>query len=448
MPGRGGAERGAGAWPGALPRRALAVYAALGAAAVYVLVRDLGGGTDFDAFLPFGIAGLGGLNPYSKGMMAVFADGPLWSTWPPAFAPVAALLARLEAAAGLPAAMVLWQAAGLLAVAGVLRVWTGWLYGRSLSLRPRAGGLPLYSLPALAGLLVPARLVLSNFEHAQANLQVLGLAVAGLWLLRAGRRWSGGLAVGLSTAFKATPLLLLPYLAWRGRWRDLAGSLGGVLVAWVVLPVLLLGGARTADWYRSWGSFVETLPIPVIHTNQSLPAAVSRLLAPPGTAAPFVEGAGPLGAYGAPVLVAGLAALVAVAAAAAFGRPGRRVPARREALETGVVFALMALFSPVAWKHHFALLLPVSAALWAWTPGAPRPRATAAATGADGTLYLGLGAVAVAVNGTATGLVGGTLADRFEQMSVVTVSALALVLMALWVLYRDRRRRAAGAAAR
>lgn len=433
---------------GALPGRAVAVYVLLAAAAVFVLVRNLGRVNDFGNFLPFGVAALAGLDPYTPEMVDLFGTGPLWSTWPPSFAPIAAALARLESLAGWPATAVVWQAAGLGAVALVLAVWTRWLYGRRLSLRQGPGRVPLASAAALAGLAIPARLVLSNFEHNQANLVVLGLAVAGLWLFRDGRRWSGGLAVGLATAFKATPLLLLPYLAWRGRWRDVGASLAGCAVAWLLLPGLLLGPSEAAGWYGGWLGFVGDLPLPVVHSNQSFQAAAARALAPAAAGEGHVFGAGPLGVPGARGATATAGALVALAAAVSSGRPGRAVSARREALEVGVVFALMALFSPVAWKHHFALLLPLAAALWARTPAASRWVAPAAGSPplargsrAASVLYAGLAVAALAINGTATGLVGGALADRFEHWGVVTWSAGTLVLLALWLLWRERPRR-------
>lgn len=445
-----------------LPPRAVAVYVLLGAAAVFVLVRNLGSPNDFDNFLPFGIAVLAGLDPYTPEMVDLFGSGPLWSTWPPSFAPIAAALARLEALAGWPATAMLWQAAGLGAVAGVLAVYARWLYGRSLSIRDGPGRLPLYAFAALAGVVLPARVVLSNFEYNQLHALILGFAVAGLWLFRQGRRWSGGMALGLAAAFKATPLLFLPYLAWRGRWKDLAATVAGCAVAGGLLPALLVGPAEAVQWYRSWWAFVADLPFPFVHTNQSVQGTLTRLLAPE-VGDWHVFGAGPLGGHGAPPLVLGAALALGLGGAAAFGRPGRRVTPRREALEVGVVFAVMALFSPVGWKYHFAMLLPLAAALWARTPAAGgwiRPSGASADDGGSASvgpavgsgalppgsrasrlLYAGLAAAALAINGTATGLVGNALADGFEHAGVVTWSALTLTLLALWLLWRERHRR-------
>lgn len=473
MTGRAGRAEGGGAaaadGEAALPWTARVVYVLLGAAAIYVLLRNLGSTNDFDNFLPFGVTALAGVNPYTPEMIDLYGSGPLWSTWPPSFAPLAAALARTEALLGWPVTVVLWQAAGLGAVGLVLAVWARWLYGRPLSLRPGPGRLPLYSFAALAGLVVPARVVLSNFEYNQVHALVLGLAVAGLWLFRRERRWSGGLALGLATAFKATPLLLLPYLAWRGRWRDTAAAVAGCAVTAVVLPALLLGVGETVEWYASWWAFVGDLPFPFVHTNQSLQGTLTRLLAP-AVGDGHVHGAGPLGGHGAPALVLLGAGVLGVAGAVAFGRPGERVAPRREALEVGVVFALMALFAPTGWKYHFAVLLPLAAALWSRTPAAARwssdgprtpetPRTTAGSRSPDGprspddppagresgsglVLYAGLALAALALNGSATGIVGNAAADRFEHWGVVTWSTLLLVLLALRELWRERRRAA------
>lgn len=433
--------------PGGLPGGAVAVYVLLAAAAVFVLVRNLDSPNDYLNFVPFGLAALADLNPYLPEVVEQFRRGHLWSTWPPAFAPVAVILASGDGSLGRAPTIFLWQAANLAGLAVVLAVYPRWLYGRGLSLRPRPARLPLYSAAALMGLLVPLRLVLSNFEHSQSNLLFLGLAVGGLHLFRRRRPWTGGLAVGLATSFKATPLLLLPYLAWRGRWRDLGASAVGCAVTWGLLPTLLVGPGDLAAWYREWVGFVAGLDVPVSQANQSLQGFFTRILSDGSPIAGHVPG-GPWGGGGSGGAMAVATAVFGFGAAAAFGRPGRRVCERREALELGVVFAAMGLLSPIGWKFHFVGLFPLAAALWARTPAASRWAAPgggspplARESRAARVLYAGLAVAALAINGTATGLVGGAPADRFEHWGVVTWSAGTLVLLALWLLWRERPRR-------
>lgn len=499
------------------------LYVLLAAFCVFVLVRNLDSPNDYANFVPFGVVALEGLNPYDPAVVAEFGrGGTLWSTWPPAFAPVAALLAQLDAAIGAPAAIALWQAANLLGLVMLLALSTRWLYRRRLGLRPGSRHMPLYAAGALAGLVIPFRLVLSNFEHTQSNLLFLGLAAAGFWLFHERRRWSGGLALGLATAFKATPLLLLPYLGWRGRWRDLGAAVVGCGVAWIVLPGLLVGLSELEAWYAGWLGFVGGMEIPISHWNQSLQGTLTRWFAPGGVAehvarvgsdagavaagaagvdpagaaasggTPLHVPGGPLGGPGASVVVGALAGLLGLGGAIAFGLPGRRVSRHREALELGVIFTALALFSPIGWKFHFVGLVVLAAALYARidvVTGSSGAGGTASATGgrspvaadeerwdedeaegdgpgaagavgavgrpwaaSDGgvlrrlrdPVWTTLAVAALAINGTATALVGAGTADRLEYYGVITWTAMALVVLALWRLWRERRAAAAG----
>jgi len=447
-PARAGQPAGGGRW--ARPA-AIALYVLLALVAAVEVGRDLASPGDYTGFVAFGTAAAAGQLPYDPAIEAAYLDAR-WATWPPSFAPIAVLLARADAVAHEPAVF-LFQLANLLALAFVLAVLARWLYGRRLTLGlPRAGGdggdpwgagggpwaaaraggeLPLAALPALGALVVPLRVVLANFEHAQSNLLILALSVGGMWLLRRGRRAGGGVAIGLATAFKATPLLLLAYLAWRGRWRDLGAAVAGCALTWALLPAMLLGPARLGTWYGAWirksaGAAAQTSPL-----NQSLLAALERLLP---------------GAPGWPLFLAAAAAVTA-AGLWALGRPGpmreRRAGegARREALEVAVVLAGMSLLSPLAWKAHYVTLVPLVAALLAFTPAGERWRSGAGQESRDRGrgLYLVLAAGLVLLDLTSDGVVGRAAARALEAGSVVTWAALLLGAAGLVTLARRPR---------
>jgi hypothetical protein len=301
--------------------------------------------------------------------------------------------------------------------------------------------MPLAALPALGALLVPLRVVLANFEHAQSNLLILGLAVAGMWLLRRGRRAGGGVALGLATAFKATPLLLLGYLAWKGRWRDLGAALAGCALTWLLLPALLLGPGRLAAWYGAWirksvGSAAQASPL-----NQSLLAALERLVP---------------GVPGWPLFLA-VAGVLVVIGLWAFGGPGadraRTGPpagSRCEVLEMALVLAAMSLLSPLAWKAHYVTLVPLAGALFAYTSSGERWRAegiggagvaeVVVSSAEAGALYVVLGATFLVLNLSSDGVIGRSAARALEAGGVVTWAALLLVGAGLAVLARHRHK--------
>jgi len=427
----------------------VALYVLLGLIALVEVGRDLASPGDYTGFVAFGAAAAAGQVPYDPAVEAAYLNAR-WATWPPSFAPIAVLLARLDAISHEPAVF-LFQLANLLALTLVLWILTRWLYGRRLTLgsphgpgsdpwrAARAGdGMPLAALPVLAALLVPLRVVLANFEHAQSNLLILGLAVAGMWLLHRGRRAGGGVALGLATAFKATPLLLLGYLAWKGRWRDLAAALAGCALTWLLLPALLLGPGRLAAWYGAWmrksaGSAAQISPL-----NQSLLAALERLV-------PGVSGWPLFLAVAGALVVIGLWVLGGPGADRA---AGPRADGRREVLEVALVLVAMSLLSPLAWKAHYVTLVPLAGALFAYTSAGERWRAegvggAGVAEGVEpaagaGALYVVLGAAFLVLNLSSDGVVGRSAARALEAGSVVTWAALLLVGTGLVVLARRR----------
>lgn len=421
------------------------VYGILALVAAYEVVRAVGHPGDFTNFITFGEVVLDGRIPYDPGVEAAYLEGERWATWPPSFAPVAVALAGAARVARVPA-VVGWQLLNLAGLAVLLAFAARWLYGRRLSLVPGPGSIPLLSLPMAVALFVPFRLVLSNFEHAQANLLIVGTVVAGFWLLREGRRWTGGLALGIATAFKGTPLLALPYLAWRGRWRDAGAAAAGCAVTWAVLPAAVIGPGSLPGWYRIWLRRSGEIDLRGGHLNQSLQAALTRLLSGRPSAADAggaaTEALPPaLGAGWAGVAVLGIAAALAAGAALAYGRPGRGVGKRREALELGVVVAAMALFSPLAWKAHYGGLVLLAGALVAHTPAGSRwgragegSRLPEPASAAVGVL---LAAAFVLVNGTTGAVVGGGVSDALEAAGIVPWSTLALVVAGVAVLGSD-----------
>lgn len=425
--------------PGDLPpafrwhgRVAGTVYGALFLIAAFEVGRRLGRPGDYVGFVAFGKAALAGRMPYDPAVEASYLPGT-WATWPPSFAPIAAALSALDGLASAPSVL-LFQLLNLAGLGLALAVLARWLYGARLSLVPGEGRVPLLSLVLLGGLLVPFRLVLSNFEHTQSNLLILGLALLGLERLRRKRRVSGGLALGLATAFKATPLALLPYLAWRGRWKDLAAATAGCAVAWGILPVLLLGPGGAGAWYRAWWVRATHIPVPRSSMNQSLLATLTRLL-PPGGAG-LERLVRPAHAPPLPTLVfwAMLAALLA-AGLLAFGRPGRDVPPRRAALEIGTLLVAVTLASPYAWKAHFVTIVPLAAALFAFArleemEGA-RGRESGPAASGEPPLYGVLLLTLLVVNFTASGLIGRAASRVAEGWGAVTWPALGLIVVAL-----------------
>jgi alpha-1,2-mannosyltransferase len=253
------------------------------------------------------------------GMLNAVAPGQ--GQWWPPFALVLVAPFALVAQASLPLAKALWGAVGVAALA-----WSVHETGRRWGWRP--------ALAALGVILFPVH---NNFHHLNIESILLALLVAAAIDASRDRPGRAGLWVGLATAIKVFPGLLLPYFALRRQWKALgvatAAATGATLLA--LLPYGPHGIVQAlGNWLHvgAHGSSYQGGAIVALHM-QKLGRLGYALGGAPGS-----------------IVVAHLIALGLVAALLA-----RRTPAADTLAEIGAVTLLAVLLTPVAWLHTFTL---------------------------------------------------------------------------------------------
>lgn len=368
---------------------------------------------DYDRFVLFGRVVNDGALVYDPVVQAEYSGGDTnWAVWPPGFAPFASSLARMDAIAQKPTAL-LFQFLGLAGLLVALFVVVEWLTGR----RPLASDSDrriAWDAPVIAlAVLVPIRLLMSDFETSQVNLIILGLVVLGARLLDS-RKWTGGLLIGLGSAMKATPILLLPYFIWRGRWRAFGATVFGVFVGWLVLPSLWLGPGRT---FELWSAWIQALPLAAgqyVWRNQALRAVGVRTFG--------LE-------TGVNFWIAATAVL-ALGILIAFGRPFRQVGSRRTAAEVSTLLVAITIVSPVSWKSHYVTLILLCAAVFIMARHVGDSRGRIA--------LWGLALVTAGFNLSSENFIGWDAAVSLQRYGIITWSSLVLVAISLILLYWDR----------
>jgi hypothetical protein len=256
--------------------------------------------------------------------------------------------------------------------------------GSSLGKLPKS-----WSAVFLVTLLLAARWVVSPLQHLQFDAVIAGVLCVGCLAVARGRDLLGGALVGLAASMKVTPMLFLPYLMWRGRWKAAAGLIF-VAVGVNFVPDLLYpqagGGSYCVDWYRKYlattlggttGSWHTA-----VHLNQSLAGFFNRMAGIWTTGSTenlsivkfddATQSVVKLLNYGAAAFLLGITLAV--------GRRPFRGPSdgadRRSAevrcdstdllwtAEFGMLACLMILLSPMSGKAHYVvLLLPTLAAI-------------------------------------------------------------------------------------
>ncbi len=341
------------------PRRRVQVLAAVFAVACCVLlVRGLRQGGVFHEGRTNDIAA------YHAAARAVLAGdlAPAYAADPPYQYP--------------PTLAVLIAPLGLLPYRAAAAVWVvGNLALLVLAFRwaDRALGPVVQGIDKLLGLLLVYRMLDSDFANGNANTLVLAVLVAGFAVAGGGRALWGGALCGLAAAMKLYPLLLLPWMLVRRRWRMAGGFAIGLAAGGIVLPAFVLGPAPFA---RAYAQFYEGILGPMnaagdayergapggYEAGQSLRALLHRLLRPIDATAHDDAIAAvnladlPKGA------VDGIYLALAVAIFAALLWAFRGGCLAWTGPEIGAVLAAMALLGPLSRKAHFVVLFPAAAA--------------------------------------------------------------------------------------
>lgn len=343
--------------------------------------------------------------------------------YPPSYALVCAPLSQLPT----PLARRLWGAA---------QVGTLWLLFLLLRRRTREHWPDLVShapmLFALAFMLA-SRYVLRDTKGGGGNLLYVSLALLGVDQALRHREWRAGWPIALGLAIKPNLAPLLLFLLLRGRWRALA-SVAVAFPLLFLLPGAYFGFGAYFELVQRWAADVFTfatlddlhthalvpdgLPVAEHGMNQSLREAVHRLLRPPGDSGAFdvhlVETSAALA-----VRVAQGLALLLVGVVAWTARRAR--DGRDEWLAALTFLPLCLLLSPVTWKAHHAVLLPLFMALVSYASSRPRPR----------WLVPGLWCYFLLCDLLSVDIVGDRAGDYLQAVSLVTWGDVALIAMAV-----------------
>lgn len=210
----------------------------------------------------------------------------------------------------------------------------------------------------------------ATISYVLGQIQTIVNAAAAVALLCWLRRWESGAGVAVSVAALVKPhfAVLLLWGALRGRWRFVAAGTGTFLTGTVV-AIALFGAAEYWDYTRVLGYIGARGE--ALYANQTVNGLLNRLVQPAAHRAWDFHSYPPPDA----VVIAGTWASSATLLILALWAPGR-LGFAGSALDLAIVWLSVTLASPIAWDHHYGVLLPilVLSAGAAWTTG---PRWTA-----------------------------------------------------------------------
>jgi len=228
--------------------------------------------------------------------------------------------------------------------------------------RAVAAGWGEHASPPGAAYAIDALVVLSAFTfypfikayslgQIQAWLNLLFSIVILAWMT--GARGAAGAVLGLMCLVKPTYALLFVWGAFRREWRFVASG-----------AIVMAAGLAASLWRYGLHDHVEYLRVlsyigrrgETFYANQSFNGALNRLLLNGSS----VEWQYHEFAPAHPVVYAGTLAAFAILMAAALKRPAHGAGT---VVDFSVVALATTLTAPLAWEHHYGILLPIYAAV-------------------------------------------------------------------------------------
>ena len=217
--------------------------------------------------------------------------------------------------------------------------------------RPSLGEATLVA--ALVLFFIPVR---DSVQEGQLSIMLGTLIAATLLLHQRGRPALGGLALGLAAGLKLTPLLLIPYFAYKRDFKLCVAALATV-AGLIVLTLAVGWGPLLSPFTQVMAQLSQGT---AIAQNQAINGFVLRLADPGLTGFPIT------GLHLATRLMIG-AGQVAVLVYMVWLVRRMSLPAPEQLwTELSIVLLLLPLVQPFAWPHHFAwavIVIPVAVRL-------------------------------------------------------------------------------------
>lgn len=281
------------------------------------------------------------------------------NTWPPFFSFFSIPFAISEDLIGLPFTKELWYLLNFSAFVAAASMIMFLIHKKKPTFFPGKSKFDFTS----DLIFVPFFLILPAFVHnffmLQINSLILFFIISGCLFFIRGKEWKAGFFFGLAASIKAYPGLFLIYFLLRKQWKT-AGAIILWAVAFTLSPMLFYGFEQYIYLMKEWLSISFLKPLIVGYhssANQSLYAFWERLLAHQLHVAVPASGL---------IKIANLVSILSVMIIVFSSIV--RFPLKKTSItivvEISIICTMMILFSPIAWRHYWILLLPATTTIY------------------------------------------------------------------------------------
>lgn len=367
----------------------------------------------------------------------VLAGEPIYedplNTWPPFFSVFSVPLALGDQVSSFGIRF-LWLLGSLLAMGYLIRETIRFSFHETVSLPGNPGTIRIQDPIVLIPLLIMLRFIMENLANVQINIYMLLCATLSMYFfMRQQHAWSG-LLLALSISLKVYTIFFLLYFMFKREVKPTAWTFF-FLVVINALPILVFGMDQSMAYYQQWYSEVAPVSFISHHQNQSVLGLFLRFFSAEDPGHNLYVNFVSLPADTVRRISQVVIVLAALVPAFLLRKKLTDTRSIRSILEYAVVFTLVPLLSPLAWKPYFIFLwLPY---LLAYTllfrvPTDLRPVAILRLK------VLFWLSVILTVFSTES-IVGNHFSNVMEAWSALTIGTTFLLIILLTLIYYEKR---------
>lgn len=307
-------------------------------------------GSDFRGFLTAGDRFIEGRFLYEDSRVATNV------TWPPFFAAFIApfsLLAHLN----LPLTQVLWYLINALLFLLTIDIWCQLFYEKHLDWFKENKPHSFYSLSIFIPMVLIAQSIFKVFVPLQMNILVLFLMSLSFLHLKEEKYLLSGFWLGLVSAIKVFPVLVLPYFIYRKKFKAFFACIVTGLVLTLV-PVFRYGLEDYIHNLQAWIQISLLGGYPLGGLNQSIYAMLGRWIASDPFALISQKLPTPaIGSEGSLIALWLYRGLYITTLIGFFYLLHKR-KYKFLAVEAAFIIIVAMLFSPIAWRNYWVIIFP------------------------------------------------------------------------------------------
>ena len=313
---------------------------------------------DFIGYLNVGYKVLYGKNIYF-GKLITWG---YYNTWPPFFSVTAVPLAVLDSVSPYLTRL-LWLLGSWASIFVIMKLTVRLLFNKRLlwPLQKKVTNQDLLfgsSMVVIPFLLI-FRLLLDNSSHLQINMYMMLMAMLSVYFFYKEKPVLAGLVLGFSIAIKVYTVFFLIYFLYKRAYHVCIATVTFILL--FLLSTFLVFGEINMYYHLYWFKANVLAMPPTNHMNQSLLVMLYRWLSDVDTGMNFRGNFLSLSADLVKKFFYVMVVLFSLVPIYLFRKPlDKKMISIGQALEWGILFSVIPLLTPVAWKYYFIFLwLPI-----------------------------------------------------------------------------------------